>query len=137
MAQTAIRRGVPIGAFFVILCATAFVFFQAGARGQAQAPAAGPRPTQVVVLDNPRVQIRRMTFPVGAGLPMHTVGAAGDNRYDIVIQLTPAQFEGQVDDKKVVSDKPGTIWEVPGAPSQHAFRNLSQQTIEAITVQVK
>jgi quercetin dioxygenase-like cupin family protein len=136
---TTVRCGIPIAALLAILGAIALVSFQAGAQAQAQTHNAttGPGPTQVVVLDNARVQIRRITFPAGTGLPMHTVGTPGDNRLDIAIQLTPAKLEGQVDDKKTVSDTPGNVWEVPGAPSQHAFHNLSDQTIEMMVVQVK
>ena len=139
MEPTTVRRSLPVAALLAILSATAFVAFQAGARAQTQAPAAavGPKATRVVVLDNARVQVSRVTFPAGTGLPMHTVGTPGDNRYDVIIQLTPAKLEGQVDDKKSVSDTPGNIWEVHGAPSQHAFQNLSNQTIEMMVVQVK
>lgn len=134
MRSNTFWRSISIAALSSTLTATAFLAFQGRARGQENATGAGPQPTQTVVLDTPRVRVRRMTFPVGSGVPMHTVPA---NRYDIMVQLTPAQFSGQVDDKRVISDKAGTVWEIPGAPSQHAFANLSQQPIDVIVVQLK
>ena len=138
MQWITVRRGVRVGTFFIILGGISFVLFQGHAHGQARTPATGPQLALTVVLDNARVNVRHATFPAdGYRQQMHTVGAVGDGRYDLMILLTPAQLEGRVDDKKVISDKPGTIWEIPGAPSQHAFANLSNQPIEALVVQIK
>jgi hypothetical protein len=137
MQSTAVRRNICVGVFLVSLGVNAIVFFQGRASGQERAAATGQQ-TETVVLDNTRVHVRHITFPAGGfRQQMHSVGKAGDNRYDLMILLTPAQLEGQVDDKKMVSDKPGTIWEIPGAPSQHAFANLSNQPIDVLVVQVK
>ena len=132
IAWRRIRLATPM----VILVATAFVVFHGDARGQAagQAQAKGPQITQTVVLDNERFNVRRLTFPAGFRQQLHTVAA---NRDELVILITPAQFEGQVDDKKEVSDKPGTIWATPKAPSQHAFANLSKHPIDILVVQTK
>src|ERR1700730_14389608 len=120
IAWRSIRFAVPV----VMLFAAAFVLLQGNVRGQAagQAPAKGPQITQTVVLDNEKFNVRRLTFPPGFRQTLHTVAA---NRDELVILITPAQFEGQVDDKKSTSDKPGTIWPTPKAPSQHAYANLS------------
>jgi len=135
--QTAIAwRSFRFAAPLVIPIVTAFVLVHGNVRGQAagQAQAKGPQITQTVVLDNERFNVRRLTFPVGYRQQLHTVAA---NRDELVILITPAQFEGQVDDKKEISDKPGKIWPTPKAPSQHAFANLSQQPIDILVVQAK
>jgi hypothetical protein len=134
MKSIMMRRGVGAGVLVVILGATTFVLFQARAHAQAKAPATGPQITQTVVLDNDRFNVRRLTFPAGFRQTLHTVAA---NRDELVILITPAQFEGQVDDKKIASDKPGTIWATPKAPSQHAFANLSKEPIDILVVQTK
>ncbi len=134
MKSIMMKRGLGAGVLVVILGATAFVLFQARAHAQAKAPAAGPQITQTVVLDNDRFNVRRLTFPPGFRQTLHTVAA---NRDELVILITPAQFEGQVDDKKTVSDKPGTIWPTPKAPSQHAYANLSKVPIDILVVQTK
>jgi hypothetical protein len=131
MNRTSLAR--RMGMFLLILGFASFGFLLGRARGQAKTP----QVIDTVVLDNPHVHVRHMTFASGYHQPMHSVGTAGDGRYDLMILLTHAQLQGQVDDKKVVSDKPGTIWEIPGAPSQHAFANLSDQPIEALIVQLK
>ena len=130
-------RNIRIAAHLVILGAIALVLFQGRARGQTGAPSTMPKSTIVTVLDNSRVAVRRDTFPVGGGEELHASGTVGDNRYVLMILLTPAQLEGVVDGKKTVSDKPGTFWELPGAPSQHSFRNLSNQPIDVMVVQLK
>jgi hypothetical protein len=135
-----ILRSIRIATTLVILTVIALMLSQGRAGGQAaaQTNAAAAQMKQVVVLDNAHVNVRHVTFPAGGyRQQLHSVGTAGDNRYDLMILLTPAQLEGQVDDKKVVSDKPGAFWEIPGAPSQHAFANLSNQPIEVMIVQVK
>ena len=137
MQPTTVRRSFRLGALFVIVSAAAFGLFQGRARGQAGGPATKPATTRITVLDNTRVAVRRDTFPVGGGEPLHSSGTVGDNRYVLMILLTPAKLEGEVDGKKIVSDKPGTIWELPGAPSQHGFKNLSNQPIDVIVVQLK
>lgn len=140
MRTDTIVRSIRIATFLVILSALALMLSQGRAIGQTagQTQTQGPQMKQVVVLDNSRVNVRHITFPAGGyRQQMHTVGTPGDNRYDLMILLTPAQLEGRVDDKKVVSDKPGTIWEIPGAPSQHGFANLSDQPIEVLVIQVK
>ena len=134
MASITVKQSIRTAALFVAFGVTGFVLFQARARGQAKAPAQGPQITQVVVLDNERFNVRRLTFPAGFRQQLHTVAA---NRDELVILITPAQFEGQVDDKKIASDKPGTIWPTPKAPSQHAFANLSSQPIDILVVQTK
>jgi hypothetical protein len=127
-------RGVRTGLLILIFGVGAFAVFLGRARGQAPAPAQGPQITQTVVLDNERFNVRRLTFPAGFRQTMHTVAA---NRDELVILITPAQFEGQVDDKKTVSDKPGTIWPTAKAPSMHAFANLSKGPIDILVVQTK
>jgi len=136
MAAINRRLSLGISTLTVIIGASLFVLFQGHARGQAEPPAM-PKSIIVTVLDNARVAVRRDTFPVGGGEPMHSTGTAGDNRYVLMILLTPAKLEGVVDGKTTVSDKPGTIWELPGTPSQHSFRNLSNQPIDVMVVQLK
>jgi hypothetical protein len=116
------------------LMGAAFLVGQERARGQVQG-AAGGGITQVVVLDNERFNVRRLTFPAGYRQQLHTVAA---NRDEIVIQITPGEFEARVDDKVASGvQKPGTLWAVPKAPSQHAFANTSKQPIDVLVVQVK
>jgi hypothetical protein len=134
MKSNMVRRGIGAGVLFVMFAVTALVLFQGRARGQAATPAAGPQITQTVVLDNDRFNVRRLTFPAGFRQQLHTVAA---DRDELVILITPAQFEGRVDDKKIVSDKPGTIWPTPKAPSMHAFANLSSGPIDILVVQTK
>jgi hypothetical protein len=134
MKTSMMKRGVGAGLLLVIFAAGAFVLFQVRAHAQAKAPAQGPQITQTVVLDNERFNVRRLTFPAGFRQTLHTVAA---NRDELVILITPAKFEGQVDDKKTVSDVPGTIWPTPKAPSQHAYANLSKQPIDILVVQTK
>src|SRR5580765_6973334 len=95
MAWRTIRLASPA----VMLFAAALVLWQGNARGQAaaQTPAKGPQITQTVVLDNEKFNVRRLTFPPGFRQTLHTDAA---NRDELVILITPAQFEGQVDDKK-------------------------------------
>jgi hypothetical protein len=128
------KQSIRIGVLLVILGASGLVFFQVRARGQAKAAPQGPQITQVVVLDNDNFNVRRLTFPAGFRQTLHTVAAGRD---ELVILVTAAQFEGQVDDKKIASDKPGTIWVTPKAPSMHAFANLSSQPIDILVVQKK
>jgi hypothetical protein len=137
MRFTSVRRILGIGMLLLAVSATTLFLFQRNAHGQAATPVALPKTTLVTVLDNARVTVRRDTFPVGGGEPLHSSGTAGDNRYVLMILITPAMLEGEVDGKKLASDKPGTIWELPGAPSQHAFKNLSKEPIDVMVVQLK
>lgn len=134
MRSTRVRRGIGSGVLFVMFGVSGLLLFQGRAHGQAASPAKGPQITQTVVLDNDHFNVRRLTFPAGFRQQLHTVAA---NRNELVILITPAQFEGQVDGKKVVSDKPGTIWSTPKAPSMHAFANLSNEPIDILVVQTK
>ena len=114
--------------------AAAFVVGQERAGGQAQSAATG-RITQVVVLDNERFNVRRLTFPVGYRQEMHTVGA---DRDELVIQITPGTFEARVDDRvDAARHTRGTLWSVPKAPSQHTFANTDTQPIDVLVVQAK
>jgi hypothetical protein len=128
------KQNIRVAALLAIVATSGLVMFQVRARGQAKAPAQGPQISQVVVLDNDNFNVRRLTFPAGFHQTLHTVAAGRD---ELVILITAAQFEGQVDDKKIASDKPGTIWVTPKAPSQHAFANLSSQPIDILVVQKK
>lgn len=121
------------GGVIIMLMTAAFVAGEMRARGQA--PAARPGITQMVVLDNERFNVRRLTFPAGYRQEMHTVAA---NRDEVLIQITPGEFEARVDDKVASGmQKPGTLWAVPRAPSQHAFANTSTKPIDVLVVQAK
>ncbi len=104
--------------------------------GQTPAPAAasGARITQAVVLDTDKFNVRRLTFPAGYRQPMHTVNA---DRDELVILITPGQFEGRVDAAVRVATRPGELWDVPKAPSQHAFANLGNEPLDILVVQRK
>ena len=107
----------------------------AAQRAAGQGRAAGPGITQVVVLDNERFNVRRLTFPAGYRQELHTVNA---NRDEIVIQITPGEFEARVDDKLSSGmQSPGALWAVPKAPSLHAFANTSNRPIDILVVQAK
>lgn len=127
------KRVVRGGGIVLTLMVAAFVAGGMRARGQAQNSGGGI--TQVVVLDNERFNVRRLTFPAGYRQELHTVAA---NRDELVIQITPGEFEARVDDKVASGvQKPGTLWAVPKAPSQHAFANTSKQPIDVLVVQAK
>ena len=120
------------GIVFALMVA-AFLAGQARARGQGQNGGSGI--TQVVVLDNERFNVRRLTFPAGYRQQLHTVAA---DRDELVIQITAGAFEARVD-AAVASgvQKPGTLWAVPKAPSQHAFANTGTLPIDVLVVQAK
>lgn len=104
------------------------------ASGQAQTAAAGARITQTVVLDTEKFNVRRLTFPAGYRQEMHTVNA---DRDELVILITPGRFEGRVDASARVATRPGELWDVPKAPSLHAFANLGSEPLDILVVQRK
>lgn len=87
-----------------------------------------------MVLDSEKFNVRRLTFPAGYRQEMHTVAA---DRDELVILITPGQFEGRVDVGVRVATKPGELWAVPKAPSQHAFANLGKEPLDILVVQRK
>jgi hypothetical protein len=125
--------GTRIALLAGLLFITAPVMSGGIARGQATQPA-GPRITQAVVHDDDKFNVRRLTFPAGYRQEMHTVGA---DRDELVILITPGQFEGRVDATVKVATKPGELWAVPKAPSQHAFANLGREPLDILVVQRK
>ena len=131
------RLLTPFGTRMALLAALLFVaasvMSDGIARGQGTQPA-GPRITQTVVLDDDKFNVRRLTFPAGYRQQMHTVGA---DRDELVILITPGQFEGRIDAAVRVATKPGELWAVPKAPSQHAFANLGKEPLDILVVQRK
>jgi hypothetical protein len=132
------RLLTPLGTRIALLAALLFVaasvMSDGIARGQGTQQPAGPRITQTVVLDDDKFNVRRLTFPAGYRQQMHTVGA---DRDELVILITPGQFEGRVDAAVRVATKPGELWAVPKAPSQHAFANLGKEPLDILVVQRK
>ena len=132
------RFGVGVGIIAVVVFGAA-LWMTTGAVGSADAqtpPAssAAPRITQTVVLDTDTFNVRRLTFPAGYRQQMHTVAAGRD---ELVIVITPGQFEGRVDAATRVATKPGELWDVPRAPSQHAFANIGTEPVDVLVVQRK
>jgi quercetin dioxygenase-like cupin family protein len=115
-----------------VLVLAAGVFWIAAGPASGQAPAA--RISQTVVLDTEKFNVRRLTFPAGYRQQMHTVNA---DRDELVILITPGQFEGRVDAAVRVATRPGELWDVPKAPSLHAFANLGQEPVDILVVQRK
>lgn len=132
------RFGLYLGIPPFVLAGALFWISTTIAGGAAQTPApaagAGARITQVVVLDTDKFNVRRLTFPAGYRQPMHTVNA---DRDELVILITPGEFEGRVDAAVRVATTPGELWDVPKAPSQHAFANLGKEPLDILVVQRK
>ena len=131
--QTLLSR---IGLRIAVVGTVLYVVFLVASPGTAgQGPqATAPRITQAVVLDDDKFNVRRLTFPAGYRQQMHTVGA---DRDELVILITPGQLEGRVDAEVKVVTKPGELWAVPKAPSQHAFANIGGEPLDILVVQRK
>lgn len=125
--------GIRVALLSILLLVACLVVARGSASGQSAQPT-GPRISQVVILDNDKFNVRRLTFPVGYRQEMHTVGA---DRDELVILITPGQMEGRVDTQVTVATKPGELWAVPKAPSQHAFANIGREPIDILVVQRK
>ena len=121
--------GVTLAGAMVLL-----VWAVSSARVTAQGVATEARITQAVVLDTAAFNVRRLTFPPGYRQPMHTVAA---NRDELVILIGPGRFEGRVDSDARVVTSPGELFDVPKAPSLHAFANLGTQPVDVLVVQRK
>lgn len=132
------RLSLDLGIPALVVAGALFWISTTIARGASQTPApaaaAGARITQAVVLDTDTFNVRRLTFPGGYRQPMHTVSA---DRDELVILITPGQFEGRVDAAVRVATRPGELWDVPKAPSQHAFANLGKEPLDILVVQRK
>jgi quercetin dioxygenase-like cupin family protein len=130
------RRALRIGILFAILISAGCLFQQARARGQEKTPAPQFQTTRVTVLDDAHVTVTRNTFPAGSREAVHT-SSVPSGHYALLILVTPGQFEVQADDKKMVLDKSGAVWEIPPAPSQLSFANLTNQPLDAPGRQAK
>ena len=98
---------------------------------RAQAPASPPFASRTLA-NNDRVQIQRLSVPVGFREPPQVV----PNDL-IAIQVTPADLEVVIDGKKTAGRiEPGTAFYVPkNAP--HQFLNMGKSPYDVVVITLK
>ena len=113
------------------LAATALIVSVIAFRGLAQAPAARPV-TSKVILDNDRVSVQRLSVAAGYRDPESVVP-----RDMIAVQATPGEMEVVINgDKTTGHVDAGKVWYVPKS-AKHQFSNVGATSYDTLVITLK